>query len=255
MTEEEFALLAAGAALGALSDADERTFRRALTAHPEWASVVDDDARTVAALAELVDEVTPPAAMRGRILDRIDADPAGGPALDSIDDAHALEADPHPAGAVRRPTHRRRTWFVLAACLVLLAGIGVGTVFATQHAARPAYVIALDRIEAAPDAQQATADVQGGGAATLHWSATAGQAVLVTSTLPELTESQTFELWYVRGTTPISAGTFGSSGRTTTVLLHAGMKPGDIVAVTVERAGGSPDGRPTTTPILTIPTA
>ncbi|WP_354003094.1 hypothetical protein [Microbacterium elymi] len=80
---------------------------------------------------------------------------------------------------------RRRRWFALAASLVLLAGIGTATVIVSQQANQPAAVVALNRIEAAPDAQQATADVDGGGPATLHWSASAGEAVLVTGELPQ----------------------------------------------------------------------
>jgi anti-sigma-K factor RskA len=33
------------------------------------------------------------------------------------------------------------------------------------------------------------------------------------------------------------------------------MKPGDVIAVTVEDAGGSPGGQPTSDAVLAIPTA
>ncbi|WP_354002981.1 hypothetical protein [Microbacterium elymi] len=42
------------------------------------------------------------------------------------------------------------------------------------------------------------------------------------------------------------AGTFDATGTTTSALLNDGMQPGDVIAVTVERAGGSPTGEPTT---------
>ncbi|WP_417564473.1 anti-sigma factor domain-containing protein [Microbacterium sp.] len=263
MTEEEFRLLAAAAALGALNADDMRTYRAALAEHPEWAALADEDVRTAAVLAELAEDVAPPPALRGRILALIDetsADPEtdrgavrNTPTGESGD---AAGADSHESPRTHPHRHRRRrTWFALAASLVLAAGIGTGAVIAIQHATQPASIVALDRIEDAPDAQQATADVTGGGSATLHWSATVGQAVLVTGELPPLTESQTFELWYVRGTTPISAGTFTATGTRTSALLKPGMEPGDTIAVTIEHAGGSPTGQPTTRPILTIPTA
>lgn len=237
MTEEEFSLLAAGAALGALGDDDRRAYLRALAEHPEWAAVADEDAATAARLADLVDEVPPPPALRYRILAGLDRAPEEDPAA--------------PAASPRR---LRRGWVALAASVVLVLGIGIGTVIAVQNATRPAAVVALDRIEAAPDARQATAHVAGGGSATLHWSVSDGQAVLVTGRMPQLTDAQTFELWYVRGATPIPAGTFDATGDTTKALLEAGMHPGDVIAVTVEKAGGSSTGQPTTKPIVAIPT-
>ncbi|GAA3772816.1 hypothetical protein GCM10022240_26020 [Microbacterium kribbense] len=251
MTEEEFVQLSAGAALGALGTDDLRAYHRALAEHPEWAAQADADAEAVTGLAEFGDEVAPPPALRESILARIDQTPQHSVA----------EGRPHAARASRR-THRsgrrgwgRRRWFALAASLVLLAGIGTGTVIAVQQANQPVAVVALNRIEAAPDAQQATAQVDGGGSATLHWSASAGQAVLVTGELPLLTDTETFELWYIRGKTPIAAGTFDATGTSTSALLDKGIQPGDVIAITVEHAGGSPTGQPTTQPILTIPTA
>ncbi|HWT32404.1 MAG TPA: anti-sigma factor [Microbacterium sp.] len=239
MTEEEFTLLAAGAALGALSDDDRRAYLRALAEHPEWTAVADEDAATAARLADLVDQVPPPPALRDRILAGLDRTP---------------EDAPTASASTENPRRLRRGWVALAASVVLVLGIGIGTVIAVQNATRPAAVVALDRIEAAPDAQQATARVAGGGSATLHWSVSDGQAVLVTGRMPRLTDAQTFELWYVRGATPIPAGTFDATGDTTKALLAAGMHPGDVIAVTVEKAGGSSTGQPTTKPILAIPT-
>ncbi|UUT35315.1 anti-sigma factor [Microbacterium elymi] len=258
MTEEEFAQLSAAAALGALGGDDLRAYRAALAAHPDWVATVDEDARTAASLAELVDSVTPPAALRGRILALIDEAPTEASSAGDTPTSGSPWATEGDSGArgrgPRRARHARRRWFVLAASLVLLAGIGTGAVIAIQQGAEPTSVVALERIEHAPDAQQATADVTGGGTATLHWSSGVGRAVLVTGELPTLAENQTFELWYVRGTAPVSAGTFEATGSSTSTLLEAGMKPGDTIAVTIEHAGGSPTGKPTTPPILIIPT-
>lgn len=251
MDKHEFDMLSAGEALGALSDDDRRAYRRALAEHPDWAADAQQDAETAAALADLAEDVVPPAHVLEDVLARIDATPASTGANAPVQPrpAHSpTEQKPH-----RSP--RRRRWFALAASVVLVAGIGIGASVIIQQATRPAYVTALERIESAPDAQQATADVAGGGTATLHWSASEGEAVLVADELPSLDDDQTYELWYVRGETPISAGVFDATGSTTTALLEPGMKPGDVVAVTVEREGGSPGGTPTSEPIVVIPTA
>lgn len=251
MTEDEFALLAAGAALGALSDDDRRALLRALDEHPEWSAIMAEDAETAAALADLPREVAPPPALRDQLLARIAEAPA------QADPAHDEARTSADAAPVRRARSGwgRRGWFALAASVVLVVGVGTATVIAVEQAAQPATVIALDRIQSAPDAQQASASVEGGGKATLHWSASLGQAVLVTGEMPAVPSDHTFELWYVRDQTPIPAGTFDASGRSTSAVLKSGMQPGDVIAVTVEQAGGSPTGQPTSDPILTIPTS
>jgi anti-sigma-K factor RskA len=250
VTEDEFALLAAGAALGALSEDDQRTYRRALEDHPEWVSSADEDAETAALLAELPREVAPPPALRDQLLASID-EAAAETANDAEPDASAYPAASRPA----KRGWGRRGWFALAASLVLVAGIGTATVITMEHNAQPVAVVALDRIQSAPDAQHASAHVEGGGQATLHWSESLGQAVLVAEDMPRVSADHTYELWYVRDETAIPAGTFDARGNSTSAVLKPGMQPGDVIAVTVEQSGGSPTGQPTSDPILTIPTS
>jgi anti-sigma-K factor RskA len=59
----------------------------------------------------------------------------------------------------------------------------------------------------------------------------------------------------VRGDAPVSAGVFDVDGGDATALLDGDMQAGDAIAVTVEQAGGSPTGQPTTDPVIVIPTA
>lgn len=259
MNENEFAELAAGHALGALSPEDDVAFRSALASHPEWAALVDADLDTVAWLAESIDDVVPPASLKTSLFAMLD-DPAvrdrnvdaAAPAAVPPSDAQRTAASAAPAP--RRAGLRSRTWFALAASIALVLGVGIGASVIAQST-RPAAVIALDRIDGASDAQQATASIEGGGNATLHWSDELGEAVVVSDGLPSIASDRTFELWYVRGETPISAGTFDASGESTTSALPAGVQEGDIVAITVEQAGGAPNGLPTTPPIVVIPTA
>jgi anti-sigma-K factor RskA len=249
VTEDEFALLAAGAALGALSDDDQRAYRRALADHPEWSRIADEDAETAAALADLTGEVAPPPALRDVLLARIEESP-----VDPAQPDRRASTDRDAPRAEKSGWGRRR-WFTLAASVVLLVAVGTATVITVERAAQPAVVVALDHIQSAPDAQKATASVEGGGQATLHWSESLGQAVLVTGEMPQLTDDHTFELWYVRDKTAIPAGTFDATGGSSSAVLKPGMQPGDVIAVTVEQAGGSPTGQPTSDPILTIPTS
>lgn len=274
MNEEEFAELSAGHALGALSPEDERAYAEALASHPEWASIADVDAETAAVLAEGVADVAPPVDMRSRLLSRI-ARESAAPADDAADVAPptvpplppvpaSVAADAPPAPSAGPPTEvvqaiERRTWtralFGLVASIVLLVGLGWGAGALANLWADPPAVQALEEIEQAPDAASATAELADGGEATVHWSESLGKVVLVAEGLPEIPSDRTFELWFVRGEEAISAGTFERDGAESTALLSGPMQPGDTIAVTVEQAGGAPEGDPTTDPIVAIPTA
>ncbi len=267
MNEQEFAELSAGHALAALSPEDERRYRDALAVHPEWAAIAAADEETAVTLAEGVAPVAPPLAARSQLLNALDAveGRSAGASEDADTDAEAdADADADSPGDVPSgpPTEvvqaaQRRTWtrgvFALVASIVLLVGIGWGTGALAKLWNTPAAVTALEEIERAPDASSAAVDFDG-GQATAHWSQSVGKVVLVADGLPQLPSDRTFELWFVRGDEPVPAGTFAAEGGEATAELTGTMQPGDTIAVTVEPAGGSPNGRPTTAPIIAIPT-
>lgn len=247
MNEKEFAELAAGHALHALSDADERRFADALAAHPEWAAIAEHDAETAAQLGDAAPSAQPPASVRESLLAQIAVTPQGESAPGDGDGA-----DSEP---VARPRRRRRGLFALAASIALIVGLGITAAIVVPQLTRPASVIALENIESASDAQQATVELDSGAQATAHWSASVGSAVLVTDGLDAPGEDQTYQLWLVRGEEAVPAGLFEPDAGTATALLDGAMHEGDVIAVTVEQAGGSPTGLPTTDPIIAIPTA
>ncbi|MFB8187754.1 anti-sigma factor domain-containing protein [Microbacterium sp. NPDC055988] len=265
MNENEFAELAAGAALHALSAEDERRFRDALAAHPEWQTIVESDAAAAGLLAETAATVDPPASIRSALLAQIAMTPQGS--APDADEPRAAAPAPEPAAespaaeksVAEVPTRKPRRWgravFALAACLAVLVGVGVGAVALNQQLNRPASVVALQEIEAAGDAEQATVELDDGGTATAHWSGSVGKAVLVADGLPSPGEGETYELWFVRGDAPVSAGVFDVDSGEATALLDGDMQAGDAIAVTVEQAGGSPTGQPTSDPVIVIPTA
>ncbi|MDY0910805.1 anti-sigma factor [Microbacterium sp. CFBP9034] len=275
MDEQEFAEYAAGYALNALSPADRQAFETARAAHPEWEHWIEADAATAAALADSIDPALPPLTLRSTLLSRI----ATMPQVPDLDAAVAAAApspgaerpvaaehsrddavvDPAPTTSTIQAISRRnwtRGLLTLAASMVLLVSLGFGAVSLNQYINRPPEVAALQEIEAAPDAQAATAELAEGGTATAHWSESLGKAVLVSDGLPQIAEDESFELWFVRDGGAVSAGTFdpAEEGASTAVLAGA-MEPGDVIAVTVEPQGGSPTGEPSTEPIVTIPTA
>ncbi|OJU41713.1 MAG: hypothetical protein BGN97_08635 [Microbacterium sp. 69-10] len=268
MNEREFAELAAGHALHALSAVDERRFLEARAAHPEWHEHIDEDEQTAATLAAALPPVTPPPMLREELLARIAATPQpgadgradAGPAAQSAQDPAAHVGEASDAEAVvdaPQPAPKRwsRALFALAACLVLIVGGGIATALVVSQLQRPASVVALDEIRSAPDAAQATVKLGSGATATAHWSADLGEAVLVASGLERPAAGKTYELWFVRGDKPVSAGVFAPEDGSATALLKGSMRAGDVIAVTVEQSGGSPSGAPTSEPIIVIPTA
>lgn len=250
MNEQEFAELSAGHALSALSPDDERAFAAALTEHPEWAFITDADALTVASMAEGAAEIAPPIAARSQLLSAIRApQPAAEP--------EEVPTSAAPSTEVVQAVQRRnwsRGLFALVASMALLVGVGWGAGSISEVLNRTPAESALIQIEAAPDAAKASGELTDGGTATVHWSSSLGQVVLVSDGLPDIADDRTFELWYVRGDAAISAGTFDAAGGEATAALDAGMEAGDTIAVTIEQAGGAPEGNPTTTPIVAIPT-
>ncbi|WP_341955019.1 anti-sigma factor [Microbacterium sp. LWH13-1.2] len=283
MNEQEFAELAAGAALDALSPDDQQRYHAALALHPEWQRIADEDADSAALLSTGVAPTVPSPDIRAALLARIAVTPQSGDVIvtgsapdalpesapdvlpESAPDAKSapdvapvVSTQPSSIGgeaSPKAPAHRLRILFALAACLALLVGVGVGAVAVNEYLNRPASVIALQDIQASGDAQQASVQLESGGTATAHWSASLGKSVLVTDGVPALSAGETYELWYVRGETPIPAGVFAVDDGAATAVLDGEMHAGDVIAVTVEQAGGSPSGLPTTDPVVVIPTA
>lgn len=176
--------------------------------------------------------------------------------------APAVPAAPEPAPTTTAiQAVARRNWtrslLALAASLVILVTLGFGAASVWQVVNRAPATVALEQIDAAPDAQVADAVLADGGTVAAHWSESVGKVVLVSEGLPTLASDQTFEMWFVRADgTPVSAGTFDASGSgPTSSLLDGSVEPGDMIAVSIEPEGGSPVGMPTSDPIVAIPTA
>lgn len=267
MNERDFADLAVGHALNALSEADERAYQEALAGNPHWDHHVRDATDSVAALSASIEPVEPPPSVRAALFARISELPqeSADPVDAAADDEDFAAAGGAPVASERTTVSTAptavsawgpRRWFTLAASFAAVLVLGFGAVTISQVFAPPAAVVALQQIEEAPDAQSASATMADGTVATAHWSESAGRSVLVADGMPALDEGKTYELWFVRDQTPIAAGTFepDADGKATAVL-DGEMHAGDVIAVTIEPDGGSPDGTPSTAPVVAVATA
>jgi len=74
-----------------------------------------------------------------------------------------------------------------------------------------------------------------------------GDAVLVASDLPAAGPGKTYEAWVISAGRPVAAGLVGGGNGVDVLRLTRQVRHGDVVAMTIERAGGV--SRPTGAPI------
>jgi len=78
--------------------------------------------------------------------------------------------------------------------------------------------------------------------------------LLIASHLPPPPAGKTYEMWVIRAGKPTPAGLFASDAQGTAIHLYrpaTSPQTSDIVAVTLEPAGGAP--LPTSTPVIAVP--
>jgi anti-sigma-K factor RskA len=179
----------------------------------------------VAALLPLaVEEREPAPALRSRLLERFDADVAA-------------RRQPVQIEAARE---RRRWWQVSpqfaygAAAALLLLAIGLAV-----------WNIAL-QVGDDGGAQATVAAFEGGpGSGDVRYLPDE-KIALIDVDLPELEADRAYQAWMIDDETPASMGLIDPDGVT---AVEADLSNQDVVAITIEPAGGSP--QPTTNPFLT----
>ncbi|GAA1790354.1 anti-sigma factor [Agromyces lapidis] len=248
-------------ALGALDEPDRLRFEHALESSAELRAEVEAFRAAAASLGESLPPLAPPPGLKADLFARLDTAPqerpAGGsgrPRSDYVAPVEPAPVEPAPLVdelAARRRRRRLAAVLSSAAALVLLVvGVVVGTNWVGPNgwgAQRE-----MTALAEAPDAEQASADVPGGGEVTLVWSAEQGRSAIVAEGLPDVGDEHTYELWYIDESGAVSAGTFDVRGDEAWRLLEGEFASGTAVGITVEPAGGSPE--PTTEPIAVIAT-
>jgi len=177
--------------------------------------------------------------------------------------AQPVPGQPVPAQAVpvtrrRRAAVRVAAAFALAAVLVLgvVVGIQADRLAEARRETQAAQgALALSSVTGQADLQTRTSAVASGGTATVLSSARAGRGVVLLAGVTTLATDKTYELWLIDAAgKPRPVTTFATDNTTATVDF-AGFRSGDSVGLSVEPAGGSPTGAPTTTPVLAVKVA
>jgi anti-sigma-K factor RskA len=200
-------------------DALEPEKRRAFEAHLESCESCREElaafASTTEALAVAASGPAPPPELRDRILATARAEPQ-----------------------VVVPFERRRSRSVpvlaaaaaVAAVLALAVGLWAMRLSDDLDEARSALEILQD-----PDARTVPLRT-GTGRLVVDPD---GRAVLVVGGLEPAPDGKTYEVWVVEGDTPVPAGLFAGGDAAEVVGVEGTVDDGDVVAVTVEDAGGA----------------
>lgn len=275
-------------AAGGLDSEEAAAFETLLESSPDARDELESFEQVAAALGLAVEPEAPPADLKASLLARIattpqlpaesssrhaadgDAGPAQPiapvtplvPVQDSTPSSESAPRRNQPTpGQIRKAQERaNRRWYskplsyavAAAAVGVVIVGSSV-MVGVVENGNQLPQAVALAEVNAASDVERTTVELDGeGGTATLVWSEDLGKSVLVVNGLPQLPSDKTYELWYIDDDGPVSAGIFdtGSDGTGWGVLAGA-MSGDDVVAVTIEKAGGS-GGTPTTDPVLVV---
>lgn len=191
-------------------------------------------ARLGAAVAE-----EPPAGLRARVMNVV-RNTRQSPPL-----THQQRADAG-AGEAATPLGRStRTRHLLLSAAAVLVILGLGALALRPVLDHSATTEADNHVMAvmhAPDARTSTTDVRGGGSITVISSRTMAAAVVMGDRLPPVGRDHDYQLWLIdRAGNARSTGMLidGSRPQHTGPMMLEGVRPGDHIALTMERDGGS----------------
>jgi len=211
--------LVTGYVLDELSDGESAAFRAHMEDCQKCRSEVES-IRQVAIELWLEGAQQPPSYLRASV-------------LDAVARTHQEEPAPARVGPVI-PIRSRPRWLPtgIAAAIVLLALLG----WSMLGSGRVIDAVLTDPLSVTIEA---TAGVGQYDTARVVFSETRNAAVLVVEGLEQLPSDRTYELWIVDGDQVLPAGLFntGSEG-SATILIEGEIRPGMVVAVTEEPAGG-----------------
>lgn len=248
-------------ALGQLSQDERRTVETHVRECDTCAADLRELAVVMEGLAHSLDPVTPPPALKQRVMSFLASQPRE-PARTVVEPN--VVAMPPKGVKIRRGVHPG--WLAAAAVVILGLGVALYSVDATRR-------LLIDDVQ---EAQAAVADLQRrldlnaeqadlavsiltatdmqpvamsgkenatGSTARAYWSPTRG-LLIVANDLPMPPPGRIYQVWVIGGGTPFSAGLLGEQGAGRGMLIAPpprGVAPGAVtVAVTDEPPGGLP---------------
>ncbi len=238
MNKERFEDLRDAYVLGALPEEERRSFEDYLAAHPERQAEIDDLVAVAGLLAFSPHEQEPSPELRSRVME-------------------VVQAEAEPRRVRRRSVFARigdylgvRSLAFGAATLLVIGLLSWNVLLQGQVQDLQA------QIEDAQDQRQVqqsqTIELEGSwadqGANAEVASIRKNRVILVAKNMPSVPEDQTCQIWVISGDVPKPSGLFQPDENMTAAPITNSITKADVIAVTVEPAGGS--NKPTSDPVL-----
>ena len=234
LRHEELEMLVAAWVLGALDSADEESIRTHVEACPTCREVAARLRRVVGALPLVVEEVSPPARLRERVLAAAAASRGGAPAIAAVPRARPRVPSARPAIA---GFARRMPLYAMAAValVALLLGVLVGQTVSRNPAVSPVARYTLAGHGEMASAKATVVDLREDGVALVDFRG-----------LPDPGDGRVYQIWLIPAKgAPVGAAVFvPDSNGAKVVLVNESLSGYTTMAVTNEPA---PDGSPAPT--------
>jgi anti-sigma-K factor RskA len=234
MNNERFEDLKDAYVLGALPEEERLSFEDYLAAHPERQAEVDELGAVAGLLAFSPQEQEPSPELRSRVME-------------------VVEAEAEPRSVRERSVSARIGDYLsfrslaLGAAALLVVGLLAWNVLLQSQVQD-----LQGQVEEAQAQQSQTIKLQGAwaeqGANAEVASIDKNQIILVAENMPSVPEDKTCQIWVISNDVPKPSGLFQPDGNMTATPITNSITKADVIAVTVERAGGSK--KPTSAPVL-----
>jgi anti-sigma-K factor RskA len=250
MNHERFEDLIDAYVLGALPEEERRSFENYLAAHPERQAEIDELGAVAGLLAFSPQEQEPPPELRRKVME-------------------VVEAEAEPRRVRGRSTFAKvgdylsvRSLALGAAALLVIGLLSWNVLLQSQVEVLQGRVQDAQgrvqdlqaQVENARDQRQQspTVELEGSwadqGANAKVVSIQENQVILVARNMPSVPEDQTCQIWVISDDVPKPSGLFQPDRNITAAPITNSITNADVIAVTVEPAGGSK--KPTSDPVL-----
>jgi anti-sigma-K factor RskA len=236
MNHERFDELKDAYALGALPEEERLELEEYLAAHPERQAEIDELGAIAGLLALAPQEHDPPPELRRNIMSVVES-----------------EARPSPGASPSRFAGIREIFSVRNLALGAAALLVIG-LFSWNMLLQGEVQDLQGRVANLQDTPQSRmVALEGTGAAQQAHAEVMiledERAVLMAEDMPPVPENRTYQIWVIEGETPKPGGVFEPEGESIAAVIEKPLDEGDVIAVTIEPDGGSP--QPTTDPMMT----
>jgi anti-sigma-K factor RskA len=223
--------------LGALPEEERREFEEYLAHHPERQAEIEELSMVAGLLALSPEEREPSPELRQRIMDAVGAE------------ADRTRAEPRSWPARVREFLGVRGLALGAAAALLVIGLLSWNMILQREIQD-----LQGRVQSLQDQPQEPQMVALKGPGVEHGARAEvmilhnERAVLMAEDMPPVPEDKTYQIWVIEEDVPKPSGLLKPNRESVAAVVEHRVSGGDVIAVTVEREGGSP--QPTTKPTL-----